>query len=353
MESNDIIDKLPDFVIPDYYDALGILFANRDWMPRFVDETGKERLAIIEVIRNNQDEAREAIQLALKKRQKYVKPSNNTISAINNSEVLQFAKKIFSGGMLGTMQLSSGIVSKDFIEGVTADLLEQYLSKHQSQHSFFDNTKILNQLSNIKLKLIEPWLQASVCGKCHNFELLLSSYPKKAATCSQCERDMFTVRIYKIDASYERHKLENKDLPLFIKSYMTNKRPDIEVHVTYKMNKKEGSSILGDIDVYIPIMKLGIECKLFVNPYPQGNQFDTYQGELSSIFLKYADYGLNRLIGITNLSQKDAANMERSLKLQLEKEGWGGTSVRIGHFSLENLLSVLDEELSLIPSQNT
>lgn len=346
MPSNDIIEQLPDIIIPEYYDALGILFANRDWIPRFVDETGKERLGIIEIVDNNHDEAREAIKIGQKKWLKFVKPADDAISTMQKYNASEFTKQVIYSGMLDTIQLSTGIISKDFIEGVTANILEQYISKHQGQHNFFDNKNILRQLSSVKLKLIEPWVQASVCGLCHNFELLLSSYPKKIATCSQCSREMFTVRIYKLNSSFEIHKLDNKDLPLFIGSYIKSKKSEEKVHISHKITDVENSTISGDIDVYIPASKTGIECKLFVNPHPQGNQFESYKGEILNIFLKYAKFGINRFIAITNLSKKDALELEEKLKLQLKEKGLQEKHLRVGHFSMENLISILDEEIS-------
>jgi len=348
MDHNEVIENLVEFVSTNYLDALNILLVSRDWMPRFVDQNNNERLVIIEKINMTGENSITAIQLARNRWLKQIKDAKEIISDLRSDKLAETAKEILEK-ITEPKNISAAFMTVDNIEGLTAYILYGCLQKYQSQHKFFDNKKILDQLSHSALDLIEPWIQVGVCGFCHHFELLAATYPKKDSNCAYCDRELSICRIYGLNKDFELHKKNNKDLPLFIQAYVLDNIPEeIDVKLSHKMIDQDTKKINGDIDVYVPTTKTGIECKLFVNTTPQGNQFESFKAEILNSFIKYSNFGITRLIAITNLSKAEAQLIKDGIKRDLTEKKIQFDYLQIGYFSIEDLISILDNEIKII-----
>ena len=179
--------------------------------------------------------------------------------------------------------------------------------------------------------------------------MLAATYPKKDSHCANCDRPLSLCRIYGLDDNFELHKKQNKDLPLFIQAFLLNNTSNmVDIQCSHKVIDAETKKIKTDIDVFIKSSGTGIECKLFVNDVPLGNQFETYKGELLSSFEAYSKFGLTRLIAITNLNQSEAKNAEDEIKQKLNEKGIFPEFIKIGFFSFENLISILNNEIEII-----
>src|SRR5437867_9774256 len=95
MDTNDIVYKLYDYVMPEYYESLHILLANRDWMPRFPNERGEDRMVIIQLI-NITDDAKEAVQLYRKGWEEMMRPIQSIEEESVEETSLKLGKKIIS-----------------------------------------------------------------------------------------------------------------------------------------------------------------------------------------------------------------------------------------------------------------
>lgn len=347
MDSEAIFNDIVEFVTPRYYESLKILLVNRDWLPRFVDQNGNERMVIIEKINMDNEKALDAIHKARDNWINQLEQAKNLINNAPKPEVIELVEKLIPK-IFDPQTIQANLTTIDFIEGLTADILFNCIEKYRKQNKFFDNKNILDQLSHEQVHIIEPWIQAAVCGHCHNFELILASYPKKESACSLCDRPLSICRIYGLEPDIEIHKKRNKDLPLFVKAYFSKNLPQGDIIASHKLLKKDSKELDSDIDVYIPATKTGIECKLFVNQSPQGSQFDSAKGELVKSFEMYNKHGIKRFIGLTNLNEAESKELEKYILEKLKNKGIEPKFLKIGHFSFGNLIDILNEEIEFI-----
>ena len=347
MDSEEIFNDIVDFVTPRYYESLKFFMANRDWFPRFIDQYSTERMVIIEKINMDNEKAIDAIYKARDNWINLLKQAKNEINTTPKIQVNELTEEIISK-IFDPQSILTNLVTIEFTEGITADILFNCIEKYRKQNKFFDSKKIIDQLSHEQVHIIEPWIQAAVCGYCHNFELILATYPKKESACSLCARPLSICRIYGLEPDIEIHKKRNKDLPLLVKAYFSKKLPQEDIITSHKLLKEDSKELDSDVDVYIPATKTGIECKLFVNPSPQGSQFDSAKGELVKAFEIYNKHGIKRLIGLTNLNEPESKELEKYILEKLKTKGIEPEFLKIGHFSFGNLIDILNEEIEFI-----
>lgn len=111
----------------------------------------------------------------------------------------------------------------------------------------------------LRLDVIEPILQVSICSKCTNYQLTISTYPTIKTTCPKCGENWTNQTIYMFKGQLGKIKAENKDLPLFISSYLKHKTsvstifgeiriyPNAHIETQTSTNKE-----IVEIDVYLP-----------------------------------------------------------------------------------------------------
>ena len=339
---NNLFKKLVDFAIPDFYDSLLLLFTSRDAIPRFpyADNT----LMVIHGVKNLSKDDHEIIHMVEKRWQNQIQnlrqenslPSSDVAPYLNNlSELLEHPSRLFAP-----------VIGKDVIEAATSDFIQECISKYRVQSDLFDNPDVIKHLSK-RFGILEPWFQANLCSTCEVFEMLFSTLPEKDTECPKCTAPMKTIRIYKFNSELEKLKLNNQDLPEFIKTYLSSSLSDPSIVSSYQLNGPQG----GDIDVYIPISKTGIECKLFVHSYAEGNSLDSRISDIMVSLKKYVESGkTERLIVIINLAEEFKERIESEIKNNLKKNSLPFTHVKVVCNSVQDLLSVLNEEIQFYRS---
>ena len=344
MTNYDPIQVLVEHTIPDFYNSLQILFVNYDMIPRFSNETRKQ-IVIIEGVKTLTDTEHETIRLITKKWKEQTEDIKSKI-ATNEQEIAQLMSR-FVNVLQNPKKIPFALLSKEIIEGITSDLIEQCISEYRVQSDIFDKDKVIRQLN--KMEILEPWSQASVCGNCSILELLLSTFPRKDSFCSKCSQKMKTIRIYKFNENYEKIKSLNKDLPEFIKKYIQSKLSNISIDTSYQLGGNNG----GDIDVYMPEFKTGYECKLFATPTVEGNSLKSRIGEIIDSFKKYIEKeNISRLAAITNLDPKYKQEIEKGIKAGLNRIPLPYSDLKIVCSSTDELMQFLDEEIKYLKSQN-
>jgi hypothetical protein len=219
------------------------------------------------------------------------------------------------------------------------------MERYEHQPEALRNPDVIRQLSGPNLKLIEPRMQIGICPACHNFELIASTHPIRDQKCSMCNNQGLSIRLYTFDELFAKHKSQHKDLPLFIKEYISRKAPRIKP-ATFKEIIVKGQS-QAEIDVYVAESSTGFECKLFLNPTPEESQIKTYVDEILGSIRKYIDFGVARIFVVTNLSEKDARCVRDIIVSKLKEEGIVHGHVEVLSNSVEKLINVLTKEAHL------
>ena len=343
-EQHDIIELIVKSIDAGNPDILEILFSHRDWFPRLLDENEKPRMSIIDGIEELSDEEKQIINDSSNKWIQHVQ------SAYNKSR-LDDPKNMLEKGSKSETKISTQkqllFPTYELIKGITANLLYHCVNRYAGQSDRF-NYELIRKLSRRECRIIEPWMQASFCKPCDHYELHYFSSTKKSIACHKCGGELPVIRIFRLDIGFEKHKFKHKDLPIFISKYILKRKPDADVVLSQKM-KDSNNKDLGDIDIYIPSTKTGIECKIFFNREPQGEQFENYENSVLNSLKNYSNMSnIERLIVITNLSEYNAKQLENELPSKLKEMGFNPRSIKVGYFSVVNLLNILNMEISML-----
>jgi len=199
--------------------------------------------------------------------------------------------------------------------------------------------------SLLRLGLIEPKLQVSICPECSNYQITISPCPTNKTTCPSCGGEWATRTIYMFKSPYDKVKAQNQDLPLFISSYLklrttlTNITEKPEIHPNAELRKEDTAA---EVDVYIPRIKMGIECKVYHNPNsPMTTSRLGIAGNLRKQLENYAKLGLTHIIIVTNLPEHHAKKIEE--KLQEHPETPEVDKIEVIPGNTDKLLQFLDE----------
>ncbi|MCL5949956.1 MAG: hypothetical protein M1490_05710 [Candidatus Bathyarchaeota archaeon] len=177
-----------------------------------------------------------------------------------------------------------------------------------------------------RLELIEPKLQVSLCPECLNYELTISKYPSMRKTCPRCGNSVVVTTLYLFKDQLGSIKSRNEDLPLFISAFLRQKLSlsafvggDIGIYPLEQilLDDEENSKV--EIDVRIPKLKFGIECKLAEVPVaPMTEQrANSIASNLLSQMRKYVKVGITDIAVVTNLPKENLERMNSALKIQL------------------------------------
>jgi len=351
------IDRLIDAAIPEFYRALSVLFVPVNSVEK-LNILGEEKSIVI-TLNGEVGRAREAISLAKNKFPQRLRPflsdAVQRARALLSEAHFRSYEEILAQLRLGTIgpeAVSQVAVSqvatlsdRITIEGLTAASLDYFIERHEHQPEALRNLDVIRQLSEPNLKLIEPRMQIGICPNCHNFELVMSTHPVREEKCSICNKPNLSIRVYAFDKLFAKHKSQHKDLPLFIKGYISRRTSQAKP-TTFKDIIVDGQK-QGDVDVYIKKSSTGFECKLFLNPTPEQSQMDTYVDETLGSVSRYIHFGVKRIFVITNLSEKDAGRLHDAVLLKLKEQNIVPYHIEVLPNSVERLLKVLTEEAQL------
>jgi len=214
-----------------------------------------------------------------------------------------------------------------------------------------DYENMINALS--KLDVIEPKLQISLCPKCANYQLTISTCPTTKSTCPKCGQNWTTQTIYMFKGQLSKIKSENQDLPLFISSYLKFKTslstiigeiriyPNAQVKIQPAINSQKTV----EIDVYIPDSHIGIECKTYLDPTtPMPTQrLNGITGDITEKHVKkYIKTGIEHIFLVTNLPENHAQKLEDALKTFLENHNIKVKTLQVIPGKADTLLQFLN-----------
>lgn len=200
-----------------------------------------------------------------------------------------------------------------------------------------------------KLGLVESRLQVSLCPECTNYQFIISRNPSPIETCPKCGTEWATAIFYNIQPPYNEIKKDNSDLPLFISSYLKHKiyseAPIREVDVLPKavIRSEEGNTF--DVDVFIPEFAVGVECKVFEDPFAPMTQarLGSIVGTLEPQIRSYFGIGIKDLTVVTNLPNSSKDKLKTALKNKLKVGGFD-QALEVLPRDIDILLQWLDEQ---------
>ena len=125
---------------------------------------------------------------------------------------------------------------------------------------------------------------------------------------------------------YDDIKKDNSDMALFISSYLRHKifsfAPNHEVEI-YPLAeiKRDGKKEL-EIDVYIKEYNLGIEVKVYEDAYARMtvSRLNSIVDRLLVQVKKYFEFGIEKVIIVTNIVESSTVKIEKLLKEKLPTE---------------------------------
>jgi len=214
-----------------------------------------------------------------------------------------------------------------------------------------------------RLDVVEPILQVSICPKCTNYQLTVSTCPSIKATCPKCGENWTTQTIYMFKGQLSKIKAENQDLPLFISSYLKQKTsfstmfgeiriyPNAQVETQTTPNKKTV-----EIDVYIPDFKIGIECKTQTDPTTPmtTDRLGGMTGDIVNKHIKkYVKAGIENIFIVTNLPQTQAQKLETALKVSVKEQNIKLKALHVIPGNIEKLLQFMDKLANTITKRTS
>jgi hypothetical protein len=348
MAEDKIFQQLVEFAKSKYKDGLNILFVNHRLLPQFKVIPDETALGLIEV-RGEVEKTEELISLAKSKFSLNILPKLfwnldliNSLLKQLESLVVELKPEILAELINRTASLSlTGpffFLDKTLLEWLIAILLENLISLWHKQCKDIKNVEqLIGRLS--QCRLIEPWLQVNACTKCHGFEIIFGSNPVSNAICSKCNVQSTYARVYLFNKDFNKHKMRDEDLPLFISYYLEKILPS-------SIDVKPFKLFVGMTDVDVSIEDYtGIECKTYLREAPAGEEYiKSKSGELINKLKKYHNIGIKRVIVVTSLPAEDIIHLKNDLMKRLENENIKFESLNVVPGIIDELIRALEKE---------
>ncbi len=325
-----------------YLDALEILFVNSQKIPRLKAGFYQDLFFLIEVSGDSK-EGRRTMETGILEWKDFLEGNKLSFDNETKEEAKKIIDSLFVKGDLTIEALSSypWLHTPTQKKGIVSSLLKNILFEYERESSLLkklmEENNLIDLLSDKDASIIETWAQIGVCHICKTFEMISTTQGTRAKTCPCCNQKNLTATIYGFDENFQKHFINNKALPVFCASYI-NDIVGKQIAVKQKFNDENGKSY-GDIDVYIPQTKTGIECKLVIEHEPSDNQFQSHYDEVQRDLKKYLKYGIKNLIVITNIEEHHADALKKRLQEELNLDS--ETTLKIIHHSIPLLLETL------------
>jgi len=243
---------------------------------------------------------------------------------------------------------------------ITPELYSNLLEMREKmiRSAFYDDEYEEMVDSLLKLNLIEPRLQISLCPHCADYQITLTKTATILEDCPKCGEEWASVTLFTFVAPYNEIKKNNSDLPLFISSYLKHKvvtfypAKELEIYPMVKMSLDDGT--IFDVDVYIPEYHVGFECKVFEDAYARmtSPRINSLVGGLLPQVKRFFDAGIQNVIIVTNLVESSSNKVERLLKRKLSESDYP-SKIELLAKDYDKLLKWLDEKAQLITNQRT
>jgi len=215
--------------------------------------------------------------------------------------------------------ISEGAFTLSELIAITVFKTLQNLREDQIHATSYHDNEYEEMLMLLKrLDIIKPRLQVSICPRCANYLLAISSYPPHSAICPKCRSEWVTITLYTIAPSLAKLKIENADLPVFISAYLKTKLmgkvfTDIKIHPNAVLNINNKKA---EIDVYIPEFNMAFECKVFENAGARltRSRLHSIIDKLKFKIETFLKIGVNKIVIATNLPSKSSEILENILR---------------------------------------
>lgn len=238
--------------------------------------------------------------------------------------------------------------------GVFSSLLE---IRDSHVHSALDEDEYEEMVEGLrKLGLVEARLQVSMCPECANYQFTISRHPLLVENCPKCGTEWATVTFYSLQHPFSEAKIDNSDLPLFISSYLRHKiaseAPTGNAHVFPKATIKSEDGKEAEVDVYLPELGIGIECKVFEDAYARLTQarLGSIAGKIAPQIERYFGAGISRVAVATNLPEGSRSQLETALQKRLAKD-WQNQTIEVLGGDVDSLLEWLDTQALTVAIQ--
>lgn len=231
-----------------------------------------------------------------------------------------FMRDLLGEAIQGAVSLSEGVAATAF-EALSTRRREIMINS-LAPDTYEEMISALHRLG-----LIESRMRVAICGSCGNHELLVAISPKAEKACTKCGVDWARLNLYVFKGSISSMKKDGTDLPVFASAFIrAQTRKEFipgETDVYPLATWVSGGKKKGEIDVWVPLLRLGIEVKTYEDALAPltASRIGGYVGQIAPQLGRYVTLGADRLAVVTNLPAGGAGKLEPALKNQLRKEG--------------------------------
>lgn len=199
-------------------------------------------------------------------------------------------------------------LSELMIGGLYKFLLERHKDQNQTVSQFNDVVASLRRLN-----LATPFLSLALCPSCNNYEFTFSRSVKTKTDCPKCGSVWTIINVHELIPEFASLKMKNNDLAVFISAYLKSKLPyPVQVYPNAEFKTRTGKI---EIDVYIPDLQTGIECKNYINNMVvTDSTISSEIGKLRAQIENYLSVGIKKVVVVTNFSADITNKLGNSLK---------------------------------------
>jgi hypothetical protein len=232
-------------------------------------------------------------------------------------------------------------------QGIIATYIGSLLALYAKQPEIIRDNAMVRSL--LRLGVLEPKLQITICTSCGHNHLSFGSFPHYEIQCPQCHREPHYARVHTLNKTLEGLKRSNEnDLPTFVARY-------IQAESISVLNPANNKSFPPDVelDVYMEESGCDIECRNLLRDHLAAGTADVKRfarGLFQQKIEKKAEVldrnGIKRIIFVTNLPHDDAARLQKELDALAEASGRTYV-LRVAGSEIPGLLKLLNEEIEL------
>jgi len=277
---------------------------------------------------------------------------------INIIPEIEREKQTLMGMMIDGAFTAADLIAVWFFRGLS-DLRKNHI---QSGMNDEDYETMIDELR--KLDVVESKLQVSLCPECMNYELTVSGYPSSKSACPRCGCVLASQTLFLFKEPLGKLKSENSDLPIFISSYLKHKLSssvssgNIQIYPQAELadaneTEKKGEGFKVEIDVYIPLFHIGMECKVLETPLaPMTTQrANGIVGELMKQLRKYVKAGVSEFFLVSNLPEANLRKVRKAFQISLQNSQLPLKDFQIIPGDIEALLGFLNGLAARIAKQ--
>ncbi len=234
---------------------------------------------------------------------------------------------------------------KPFAEVLVGNLYKFFYARYESQRQVIPEFQ--DVVASLKrLGLLSPFLSIALCPSCNNYEFVFSRSARFSPNCPKCGSSWPVLTVNEFTQTFAALKTKNADLPVFISFYLKSKSTlPVEIVPNAEFNLGTGKV---EVDVYIPDITTGIECKCYTNNVAVADStIKSEAGRIKKQIGNYLALGLTRVVVITNYDDADTDKLAHYLNERLKRVK-GLKELKIVSSDMTTFAKFLDEEAKRI-----